>query len=387
MTKELTIEELVALAAKMEDQSVTKAHVEYEPPPAGVTFGRFIGYIELGKQPQRPFKGKAKPDAEEVRLVFELLHAKKNRHEYETPEGEKKVRYDQISLRMTKQFGTKAKYKKLFNAMTYGREIKHMAQMLGEAFLITVVHNTVAATADKPARVFANIYDDEGKWLVGKARVIADPVNDPDKYTDVPVPPAQSPLQVFFWNNPTKATWDSLYIDGTRTIKKGDEEVEVSKNWLQEIIVSAKNYAGSALDQLLGGIDLPMGGALLGAEDLIEDDDEREALKAEPKPVAKPKTDEFEMTGDAGEDVPFVPDAPTVTQPSATTAASGVAAASVSSPSEEEDPDEKAMREAAERIAAKKAAAVALAKGASVAPAASPAKSTVDADLAALGLV
>ena len=42
--------------------------------------------------------------------------------------------------------------------------------------------------------------------------------------------------------------WDSLYIDGTRTDKDGNE---VSKNWLQELIKKNIEWEGSRLQSLV----------------------------------------------------------------------------------------------------------------------------------------
>lgn len=187
---EISISDLIEQSGSIEDQSVTKTAIEFTPPPAGVTYGRFISYVDLGKQKQRDFQGKAKPDTEEVRLVFELMH-KKNLHEYEV-EGQKKIRYDQVSVTLTKQFGTKAKYKKLFNAMTYGREYKHMAQMLGQAFKIEIFHHKVAAKDGLPERTFVNIFGPEGKLNIGPPKVELDPIDNPGVYTELPVPPLHS---------------------------------------------------------------------------------------------------------------------------------------------------------------------------------------------------
>lgn len=254
MTKPLSIAELAAMAAASEDQTVVETTTfNNEPPPAGKTIGRFIEYIELGKHKQKAFKGKAKPDADCVRLTFELLHPKKNLHEYEH-EGEQRVRADRVSIRITKKMSDKAKFKKLFSAMTYGRDsIKHMAQMLGEAFIITIYHNIV--TVEGNTNTYVNL-DNDGVYGIS-APFIFDPLEETK--TDVPVREPISPLRLFLFNQPTKETWDSLFIDGTREVKKDGGAVEhVSKNWLQELILSATNYEGSAVAALVGGVaDLP----------------------------------------------------------------------------------------------------------------------------------
>lgn len=273
MTKALSIAELAAMAAETEDQTeVVTTSFDNDPPPAGVTVGRFIEYIELGKHDGGQYQGKPKPDAEYVRISFELLHPNKNIHEYEH-EGEKKVRADRVSIRIAKKLSDKAKFKKLFNAMTYGRDsIKHMAQMLGEAFIITIYHNIVEKEGVK--KTYVNI-DNDGVYGV-KAPFVEDPLEGTRK--DVPVREPISPLRLFLWQNPTKETWDSLYIDGTREVKKDGGEVEhVSKNWLQESILDAKNYKGSALEALIGDVDdLP-----------TEEDDLIETGSAEPEKVAE----------------------------------------------------------------------------------------------------
>lgn len=259
----LSIADLANLAAQTEDQTETKTggDFEYTPAPAGVGVARFVEYIELGMAKQKPYQGKPKADAEMVRLTFELLSAK-NIREIEV-DGVKRKVADRITLTLNKNFGEKAKFKKLFNKMVYGRDgIKHFAQMLGQPFLVTITHNKDEKDEKK---VYANLNDAEGNYLIGAPRMQtkdADPLaGTPAEFADISskVPEALTPLRIFLWDNPTKETWDSLFIDGTRTVKddKGVEK-EVSKNWLQERIKSATNYGGSALEQLLAGVaDLP----------------------------------------------------------------------------------------------------------------------------------
>lgn len=237
-------------AAELDDQTETKTAVEFTPPSAGVTVGRMIEYIELGKQPQRPFKGKAKPNAFMVRIVFELLHPERNIKEIEV-DGVKKKIADKIPVTLAYKLDAKASYKRLFNTMVRGRDgIKHMAQMLNEPFVITVVHNTGA-----DGRTYANIRLADGSWLLQEAAQ-SDPIAGTK--TAIRVPAAISPIRIFLWNKPTKETWDSLYIDGTRTVKEGDVEKEVSKNWIQEKILSAKNYDGSELQAMLANLSTPI---------------------------------------------------------------------------------------------------------------------------------
>ena len=257
MSRALSIAELAALAAETEDQTETQVAGEYERevPAAGPHVGRFVEYIELGMHKQKPFQGKAKPDAEMVRIVFELLHPKKSIIEYEA-DGVKKVRGQLISITIKKSLSEKASFKKLFNSMTYGRAgIRHMAQMLGEPFLLTVTHNVVKGNDGKDV-TYANISRD-GVYLIG-APQITDPMTE--VVTKLPVREPTVPVRLFLWDHPTKETWDSLYIDGTREVKNADgTTTQQSKNWLQEKIMSAVNYNGSPLHALLNEVaDLPL---------------------------------------------------------------------------------------------------------------------------------
>lgn len=241
---------LAAQAAEMEDQTDTQAggDFEYQVAPEGVTFGRLIEYIELGQQKQRAYQGKPKKDADEVRITFELLHPKKNIREIEV-DGKKIQVTDRISINTTKSFHEKSGYVKLFKAMARGREdIKHMAQMLNEGFLLNVSHNVKEKDGKKTT--YANLQKD-GVYSIS-APVVVDPVAETT--TPIPIGPALSPIRIFLWNNPTKETWDTLFIDGDKTVKDAEgNEKQVSKNWLQNKILGATNFAGSALEDLLSG--------------------------------------------------------------------------------------------------------------------------------------
>jgi hypothetical protein len=279
---------LQELAAHTEDQTETQVmgDFEYTPPAAGITVARFIEYIELGKRKQKPFQGKAKPDAEEVRLTFELLHPAKNIHTNEET-GDKYA--DRISFNIAKKFAENASFKKLFNAMTYGRaEIKHMSWMLGEAFIVNVVHNVVEKDGKK--QTYANLRDDSG-WKINAPRQV-DALSGTSTDISKSVPEPISPLKLFLWDHPTKETWDSLFIDGTRDVKDDKGAVtQVSKNWLQELILGAQDYKGSALNQLVAGVpDLPTSEPEKPAEKPAEKVEERRSLPAEITDTLKTET-------------------------------------------------------------------------------------------------
>lgn len=242
-------------ATSLEDQTKVQSggDFEYETPPAGKTPARFIGYVDCGMRKQKPYQGKDKPDADEVRLYFEL-NGPKHQKEVEV-EGETKKFTNMISVKVTKKLNDKATFTKLFKKMVYGREnITHMSQMLGEGFLIEIKHNEEKNPKEgqKP-RVFANMRDDDGTWLIG-APMYEDPMSG--ETIVVPVPEMTQAGKLLLWDAPTKEQWASIFVDGTRTAKneKG-EEIEVSRNWLQEdILTNAVNFEGSPLQELLGGV-------------------------------------------------------------------------------------------------------------------------------------
>lgn len=248
------INEASEAADELGDQSEAKSGgFDREVPPAGPTPARLIGYVEVGKRKQKPFQGKEKPDADEVRLYFEL-NGKKHVREIEVG-GVKKTVTNILTVKLAIKLDEKAGFFKLFKKMRYGRDsVKHMSKMLGEGFLVTVVHNKQVGKDGKEI-VYANLKTDDGEWMIGAPMYLADPL-DPDSSTPLPVPAVTQNLRLLLWDKPSKMQWDSLFIDGSRTVKddKGQES-EVSKNWLQEDIVqNAQNFEGSALQTLLGGL-------------------------------------------------------------------------------------------------------------------------------------
>jgi hypothetical protein len=116
---------------------------------------------------------------------------------------------------------------------------------LGEAFILTIVHNEVEKDGKK--RVYANIKDDSGNWKIGApVRVNEEGETEPMK-----APPATVPERLLLWDAPSIEQWNSIHIPGTYKRKDGDKEVEVSKNWLQNAAKSALNWEGSPAQNLV----------------------------------------------------------------------------------------------------------------------------------------
>jgi hypothetical protein len=93
---------------------------------------------------------------------------------------------------------------------------------------------------------YAN-FQNGGAYTLSAPR-IEDPSGE-EEVKIIAVPELRDSMKLFLWNNPTKECWESLFIDGTRE-KDG---VQISKNWMQEILLSALDFNGSPLHQMLEG--------------------------------------------------------------------------------------------------------------------------------------
>ncbi len=241
------------------DQSVAQKGPVREITPAGVTPCRFVSYVETGSH-MAYHEGKPTKNKEMVRGKFELL-GKKHRNEFTNEAGETKVFYNTIEFGMGKDrelplsSNEKAGFYKLFKKMDAGRGKKHMAEMLGEPFLIEIVHTK----SPDGKQTYANMKKD-GEWTV-RAPFLETVGEDGEMETKaLAVPEATLDLQFMDLNNPHQLQWDSIFIDGEyeRTIKeegKEDRKETVSKNFLQNRILASANFEGSKLQEILGGID------------------------------------------------------------------------------------------------------------------------------------
>lgn len=189
--------------------------------PEGYAMARVVQYIELGLQPQE-FNGKAKAPAPEIRIGFKLFG-------------------DGYEDRFITTFDTallnneKAGAKKLFNKLNWKNDMVHFAQALGRAYLV-------------PIKVVQNSQKkDVNRIDIGGIMPPIDPVSK----QNYPIPEVEEKdFRYFFFDSPTKETWASLYVEGTWDDGK-------SKNRTQEKIMSALNFAGSPLEQLISGVVLP----------------------------------------------------------------------------------------------------------------------------------
>jgi len=188
--------------------------------PEGWALARMCCYIEYGKQPQE-FNGKAKAPADEIKVGFKLFGG-----ENDCYEG-RYIKTFNMALGNT----PKNKTKLLFNGLNYSGNLKHIAQGLGQAYLVHIL-----VVKNKAGKESNRIELDN----------ILPPIDLMSKKPYVVPELEADDLRYFFFNSPTKETWESLFVDG-----QWDDGG--SKNKDQETILTALNYDGSPLQQLLNG--------------------------------------------------------------------------------------------------------------------------------------
>lgn len=208
--------------------------------PEGYAFARLVEYIEFGQQPQE-FNGQPKDPAMEVQLGFALTGAaivpdpefpddpsKATRVPYNNDDGSP---YIMRLFPMAMSRNEKARAFLLFKLLNWKNQYKHFGQMIGEAFLAKVVTYVPKDKTKKPSSTL-----DLKSFL---------PPLDPMSRQPYPIDPVRNEdLRVFFWDYPTIQGWDALKIDGTSEDGK-------SKNFIQDKIIAALDFSGSALEALL----------------------------------------------------------------------------------------------------------------------------------------
>lgn len=245
--------------------------------PAGYAFGRLVEYVEFGMQPQE-FNGQAKQPALEVQVGFALWG-----EGYQEEDGSPYV-IRPYSFAISRN--EKARAFKLFRALNWKGTATHFAQLIGEAFLVKIVH----VPKSKADKTLVSRVDLEG-FL---------PPLDPVTKAPYPIPEAADELyRLFLWEHPTIEGWDSLFIEGTR-------DDGTSKNFVQERVLGAVDYEGSPLQQLLGGA----AGLTLPAP-VVPDADPTAGEASAPTKTSRTKAS-TEASTKAGSKAPVVPALPVV---------------------------------------------------------------------------
>ncbi len=192
--------------------------------PEGFALARLVEYIEFGHHPQE-YQGKAKDPALEFQLGFALFGTG-----YANEDG---TPYIVRPYAMAMSRNDKARAYLTFKALNYKGTATHYAQLLNSTILVQIVHEPKSKTdATLVSRINLKGF-----------RAPIDPVSQ--QYYTVPEAPPEM-FRMFLWDKPNKAMWDAMFIDG-----KFDDGR--SKNMLQEKCLSALNFPGSPLEQMLMG--------------------------------------------------------------------------------------------------------------------------------------
>lgn len=224
--------------------------------PAGIAFAQLIEVVELGKQPQE-FNGQAKDPVLEVQLAFALTgqcqtpDANGSFEKYTNEDG---TPYIIRPYPMAMHRNEKAAAFKLFKALNYKGTAKTFGQLLGQKWLVNVVH----VAKSKVDKTLVSRLD------MGSFR----PAIDPMSGQAYPIPDApDSYFKAFSWTKPTLSAWDSLYVAGEWAAVEAKDgkpaRAAQSKNRVQETILGAVDFEGSPLMTLLltNGKPIPVKGS------------------------------------------------------------------------------------------------------------------------------
>lgn len=215
---------------------------DYVPPVEGLAYARFVGYFEIGEHDD--IREGTTCLTDRVDLVFELSGP--NHPPRRLADG------TLVPLRITVQetlsLSDKANFFKLFGQMNYAGKATHMAQLLGEPFLVEVFHRKSA----DGKKVYANLKGPNGYNVRGTS--VQDPLSG--KTVHIDVDPAITEIKLFVWATADEEDWYDLYIPG-----QYDEQRDAagnlitparSKNVIQERIMSAKNWPQHPLAGVVG---------------------------------------------------------------------------------------------------------------------------------------
>lgn len=217
--------------------------------PKGTALVRLCSYIEFGSHIQT-FAGQAKPAAPIFKLGFMIVGGV-GLKEDGTPE---KYVLEEGKFPMISTFDTtmslheKAKAVKYFNALNrVGNKATHFVQKIQEQCLYALpIGHKIATGGRNAGKTVQDI--DFAALQVALDQETGLPRTAPEL--------KEEHIQVFLWNQPSEAMWNSIYIEGEWDEVKDEKTGEVkypkrSKNFLQEKCLAAVDFEGSALQVLL----------------------------------------------------------------------------------------------------------------------------------------
>lgn len=257
------VKALADAAAAVSNQTVAKAGGDFDNTvPEGNCRMRFVQYVELGKQ-KGTFQGKPVVKTK-VLLGFELSGPK---HQPRVTDDGKKIPW-MMYIEESLSSSTKANFFKLLTVMNYTGAATHMSQLLGNAYLGTVVHRSYPKRGEDKGKPetwtgkAAELRPKGGSYTIRPPRVEDVETGD---WKDVPVDAPISDLRLFIWDIADMDQWASIFIEGEWDERKNDKGEVISpkrsKNQLQIKIANAENFAGSPMDTLLknNGVALDLG--------------------------------------------------------------------------------------------------------------------------------
>lgn len=184
--------------------------------PEGYTLARLCEYIEYGDQPQE-YQGETKAPAPEIQLGFEL-YGEDYLNEDGTPYVEHCYPFSVTRTAKSNAF-------KMFKIMNWQGDKTRWLELVGKPFIVKVVQYLAADKKTKRSKI--------------DLLSTLPPLDTLSKKPHQVQPLTIENLRVFLWDNPQLAHWDGLEIK--------------SNNFIQEGILGAVNFAGSALESLLMG--------------------------------------------------------------------------------------------------------------------------------------
>lgn len=249
---------------------------------------RFVGYVEMGLQPQRPYQGQDRPDAETIKIIFDVL----------SKDGQfKDDKGNIVGVRRVIQFmklsqHQKAGFTKLFSKMREGDStVTHMGDLLNRAYMLRVTWSQngqlLATKAEREAaqaalkkdpenkelRIFENFRADGVMALSAPVRAVIDEDGmETGEVVNINIPAAYSSPEYFLQKSPNMDHWNSLFVEGEYENKDKDGVVtKVSKNRTQNEMIASASYEGSCLQAMLEGLPMPDETVVDGEEELEKD--------------------------------------------------------------------------------------------------------------------
>ena len=274
-------------AAAKKDKNFTETSsggsFERELPVEGIGFCRLREYIELGIHTHG--KGAHAKDRPLARFVFELTHG--NHQIKFEKDGKEQLTAHTMSVTVPISDNESADYIKIFNLLNWQGTYTHPMEALDMPMMCKINHSK----SEDGKQTYANLWTGTPK---DKSWQILPPVIEADltvpgsvaKNIEAAIPGlcgGEESIKVFLWLHADQDQWDTLFIEGTKTIKgkDGAADKEESKNWLQAKIRGAKNFAGSPMEQILAAGGEDMGNLPTSDEEVAEGGEDTDAaLKA-----------------------------------------------------------------------------------------------------------